>query len=109
MNQVFSFLFSYGSECAHVLTLRPSLHNIVSSPDRVRGSERKGMRALTYEIYCGRMRQDAVCIEAVQGMGNAYELMTKLAARSPGPYYILCAKTHTVCGSIDTSDNYSLR
>jgi len=65
------------------------------------------MKAHTFEIYSGQVKKDAVCVETVQGIGNAYELMTKIAARSPGPYFILCRKTNTVCGSINTSVRYA--
>lgn len=61
------------------------------------------MRVSTYDILSGRIDRDAVWIEAVQGFGNAYERMTRLAAQQPGPYFIFCQKTHTICGSIDTT------
>lgn len=61
------------------------------------------MRVSTYDIFSGRIDRDAMWIEAVQGFGNAYDRMTKLAAKQPGYYFIFCHKTHTVCGSIDTS------
>jgi hypothetical protein len=61
------------------------------------------MNAPTYDIYSGHIHGHSVCVESVQGMGNAYELMTKLAAKCPGAYFIRCAKTNIVRGSIDTS------
>lgn len=57
----------------------------------------------TYEIFSGRVDKNAVWIETVEGLGNAYELMTKIAAETPGPYFIFCSRTHTLCGSINTS------
>lgn len=65
------------------------------------------MKVHTFEIYSGQVKRHSVCVETVQGIGNAYELMTKIAARSPGPYFILCKKTNTVCGSINTSTRYA--
>ena len=56
-----------------------------------------------YDICFGRMHEDAVIVETVAGMGNAYDLMTKLAWESPGTYFIVCAKTNIICGSIDTT------
>ena len=35
-------------------------------------------------------------VETVEGLGNAYELMTKVAAETPGPYFIVSRKTHTI-------------
>lgn len=57
----------------------------------------------SYDICSGRMKEDAVVIETVLGMGNAYDLMTKLAWESPGTYFIVRANTDIVCGSIDAS------
>ena len=57
----------------------------------------------SYDICFGRVKEDAVVIETVIGIGNAYDLMTKLASESPGTYFIVCASSNIVCGSIDTS------
>jgi hypothetical protein len=57
----------------------------------------------TYEIFSGRIDKNAVCVETVEGLGNAYELMTKIAAETPGPYFIFCSRTQRLCGSINTS------
>jgi hypothetical protein len=56
-----------------------------------------------YEVFSGRVDKKAVWIETVEGLGNAYELMTKIAAETPGPYFIFCSRTRTLCGSINTS------
>lgn len=65
------------------------------------------MKVHIFEIYSGHLKKESARVETVQGIGNAYELMTKIAARSPGPYFILCKKTNTVCGSINTSTSYT--
>ena len=64
-----------------------------------------------YDIFSGRVDKNAVWIETVEGLGNAYELMTKIAAETLGPYFIFCSRTGTVCGSINTStrENTHLR
>jgi len=64
-----------------------------------------------YDIFSGRVDKKAVWIETVEGLGNAYELMTKIAAETPGLYFIFCSRTGTVCGSINTStrENTHLR
>ena len=56
-----------------------------------------------FDIFSGRVDKDAVWVETVEGLGNAYELMTKVAAEAPGPYFIVSRKTHTIRGSINTS------
>jgi len=67
------------------------------------------MDARNYHICSGRSKEDAVQLEVAQGIGNAYELMIKIAAECPGSYFILCSKTKIVCGSIDTSDRQHAR
>jgi hypothetical protein len=56
-----------------------------------------------FDIFAGLIDANASRIETVEGLGNAYELMTQLAERSPGSYFILDSRTHIVRGSIDTS------
>jgi hypothetical protein len=65
------------------------------------------MEAPLFHLYSGRSKEDGVRIEAIRGVGNAYELMTKVAAQIPGSYFILSTKTNAVCGSIDTSKSLS--
>jgi hypothetical protein len=84
-----------------------ALANRIETPAslRVSGTVTRRMtnvNMLTYHI-CSGHAEEAVKLEAVQGLGNAYELMTKLAAKSPGFYFIVCSKSKTVRGSIDTS------
>ena len=67
------------------------------------------MDARTYHICSGRSKENAVQLEVARGIGNAYELMIKIAARSPGSYFIVCSKTKNVCGSIDTSERQHAR
>jgi hypothetical protein len=69
----------------------------------VPAKEKGSMPVPAYDIFSGRVDKSAVWIETVEGLGNAYELMTKIAAETPGPYFIFCSRTHTVCGSINTS------
>lgn len=67
------------------------------------------MDARTYHICSGRSKENAVQLEVARGIGNAYDLMIKIAARSPGSYFIVCSKTKNVCGSIDTSERQHAR
>ncbi|MGB7493844.1 MAG: hypothetical protein WBR26_24060 [Candidatus Acidiferrum sp.] len=61
------------------------------------------MKVPTYEIFSGRLDKNALWIESVEGLGNAYQRMTELADQVPGSYFIFCIQTHTICGSINTS------
>jgi hypothetical protein len=69
-------------------------------------SERSGNVAV-YDVYSGRINNNPTWLESVRGLGNAYELMTRLATKSPGPYFIARANTKVVQGTIDTSLYYS--
>ena len=57
----------------------------------------------TFDIFCGRVDKDAVWVETVEGFGNAYELMPKVAEGIPGSYFIVSQNTRTIRASIDTS------
>jgi hypothetical protein len=57
-----------------------------------------------YEVFSGLRDKDAVWLECVEGLGAAYECMKEIAAKSPGPYFVFCARTHRVLASIDTSN-----
>jgi hypothetical protein len=41
-----------------------------------------------FDIFSGGVDKSWVLIETVEGLGNAYERMTKIAARKPGPCFI---------------------
>jgi hypothetical protein len=63
----------------------------------------------TYDIFSGHVNKAALWIEAVDGLGNAYQRMTELAANSPGCYFIFCTRTQTVRGSINTGTSEERR
>ena len=69
------------------------------------GLERRGPNpdAPVYDVYSGRITDNPTWLESVHGLGNAYELMTRLATKSPGAYFIARANTKFVQGTIDTS------
>ena len=60
-----------------------------------------------YDIYSGRIHDNPTLLDSVYGLGNAYELMTKIATKTPGRYFIACARTSIVQGTIDTSAYFS--
>lgn len=58
-----------------------------------------------FDISLGRVDKGIIWVETVEGFGHAYELMTKLAAKDPGPYFIISQGTHITRGSINTSNS----
>jgi hypothetical protein len=60
------------------------------------------MKLPQYDIFSGCADKDALWIETVEGLGNAYDLMTKIAAESPGRYFVFCPRSHAIRGSINT-------
>ena len=78
----------------------------ILNPDRS-GRSGQAVHSPVYDIYSGRIHENPTWLESVHGLGNAYELMTRLATKSPGPYFIARAKTSIVQGTIDTSIYYS--
>jgi hypothetical protein len=56
-----------------------------------------------YDIFSGKVDEDAIWLEAVEGLGAANERMKDHAHRIPGPYFVFCQQTHEALGSIDTS------
>ena len=79
--------------------------NILNPSRSTRGGQ--GCDAPVYDVYSGRITDNPTWLESVHGLGNAYELMTRIATKSPGPYFIARANTKFVQGTIDTSIYYS--
>jgi hypothetical protein len=59
--------------------------------------------ASTFDMFSGRVDKGAIWVETVEGFGNTYELMTKLAAKDPGLYFIISQDTHITRGSMNTA------
>jgi len=57
----------------------------------------------TFDIFSGHQDGDAVWLEAVEGLGTAYERMKKLARDTPGRYFIFDAHHHKVLALTDSS------
>jgi hypothetical protein len=62
------------------------------------------MKVPRYHIFSGLRDKNAMWLEYVDGLGNAYERMKELARQNPGPYFVFSAETHEVLASIDTSE-----
>ena len=69
------------------------------------------MKTPAYDIFSGSTPQDAMWLEAVEGLGAACEKMKEYAKKSPGPYFVLCQNTHMVLAHINTriSENIQIR
>jgi hypothetical protein len=61
------------------------------------------MSAPQYDIFRGSRDKDAVWVEAVDVLDRANDRMKEHALQNPGPYFVLCHRTHSVLASIDTS------
>jgi hypothetical protein len=61
------------------------------------------MNVPQYDIFSGALDKNALWLEAVDGLGPAFERMKQIAANSPGTYFVFCSSTHKVLASIDTS------
>jgi hypothetical protein len=60
------------------------------------------MQFLTFDIFSGVFEQNALWVEAVQGIDHATKRMEQIASDKPGKYFIFCSATHAVVSSTDT-------
>ena len=67
------------------------------------------MRIAEYDIFSGSTDKDAVWLDAVEGLGAAYDRMKVYARRSPGPYFVFCQKTHAVLAHVNTTISEEIR
>jgi len=82
-------------ECFH----HPYFHdNSASAPS----NERCSVEIPTYDIFSGSAPQDAMWLEAVEGLDAACEKMKEHAKKSPGAYFVFCQNTHKVLANINT-------
>jgi hypothetical protein len=61
------------------------------------------MQLLTFDIFSGVFEQDAMWIEAVQGLDHATKRMEEIVSAKPGEYFVFCSATHAVVASTDGS------
>jgi hypothetical protein len=54
------------------------------------------MKESTFDIFRGTSDEDAVWLEAVEGLSAASERMEEIAAIIPGPYFIFSAASHSI-------------
>ena len=55
-----------------------------------------------YDIFRGAIGVDAVWLESVCGLDKARERMEKLAAATPGFYFVYSVRSHSVLACADT-------
>lgn len=57
-----------------------------------------------FDIFSGRFpERDALCVESVEGLAEAYQRMLCLAAKQPGPYFVFSSYTHKSVACVDTT------
>lgn len=61
------------------------------------------MKIHKYDIFSGRTKEDAVWIDAVEGLEAASNRMRVAATEKPGPYFVVCTETNRILNSVDTS------
>jgi hypothetical protein len=62
------------------------------------------MKVPKYHVFSGNFRdKGGLWLESVEGLEAAKERVRQLSEKSPGHYYVFCAKTLQPLASIDTS------
>ena len=56
----------------------------------------------TFDIFSGSSNQDAVWIEAVEGLSAARERMEQIATENPGKYFLFSASSHAILARVET-------
>ena len=59
------------------------------------------MQLLTFDIFSGVFEQNAMWVEAVQGLEHATMRMDQIASDKPGKYFVFCSATHSIVASTD--------
>ena len=60
------------------------------------------MEQSTFDIFRGATDEDAVWLDAVEGLENALQHMEEIAALSPRRYFVCRQQGHAVLARIDT-------
>jgi hypothetical protein len=69
-------------------------------PKNIEWSESETME---YDIFSGHDHEDAIWIDAVDGLAAAADRMNQLAREKPGPYFVFCTNKYKILICIDTS------
>jgi len=57
----------------------------------------------TYDIFSGRQLDDALWLEAVQGLEAAQNRMQQLAQLKPGPYFLFSPDSQVIVSTLDSN------
>ena len=55
-----------------------------------------------YDVFCGRNVRDCIWVCCAEGLQNAKLEMEKLAAKTPGPYFVYYTPDQSIVARIDT-------
>ena len=55
-----------------------------------------------FDIFAGASDEEAIWIEAVEGLSNARERMGQIAAEKPGRYFVFSCADHSILARIET-------
>jgi hypothetical protein len=67
------------------------------------------MRIPTYDLFSGSQDSGPVWLETVEELAAACERMREHSQKSPGEYFVVCATTHKILASIDTTSSQTAR
>jgi hypothetical protein len=56
----------------------------------------------TFDIFSGPSNNNAIWLEAVEGLANARARMHELAARMPGQYFVFSVGSHSILARAET-------
>ena len=62
------------------------------------------MKPQKYDIFSGRTKENAVWIDAIEGLEAASARMRALAVKQPGPYFVFSTGTNTILNSVDPAE-----
>jgi len=57
----------------------------------------------TFDIFRGSLKNGALWLESIEGLGAATRRMFQFSVIRPGPYFVFDYKQHKVLASTDTS------
>ena len=61
------------------------------------------MRGVVYDIFLGTSEQDALWLEAVEGLSRAKERLSQIAAHKPGNYFIFSSQAQAIIARLRAS------
>ncbi len=61
------------------------------------------MKKLKYHIFSGSREKGGLWLDSVEGLDAAKDRIRQLSEKTPGHYYVFCAKTLEPLVTVDTS------